>query len=349
MAFEDRQTKNGDRTAPDRRDKEADHDRNILIERNARERAANEGPDRAFGANQIVDTRPVYGPVPRPSSSYPNYQEGGPLQYGRWSPRHSNAIPEADRPIASREGPPVAPEDLEGPIHGPFLPHDPRSLSHYIHSQIQGRARPFTDRPYMHQESSGNNAADRDSSKGRLLDPNLRKSLEDAQMSHRSILGASYDSHRRTERSSPLPQAVQGASSQPVGSGRDPTIKHEFGRMFSGLGSGVGSTPVPMAPASNGSPTPNRGGNGKILALKFHWNSTDTYSDRQSRSPGAERLKRSYEMDQRADSDMVEGRLTPGLPAGRANKRNKHAHAAPHHHHHPLGQQYVLHLFTFIQ
>ncbi|PHH69287.1 hypothetical protein CDD80_6862 [Ophiocordyceps camponoti-rufipedis] len=48
----------------------------------------------------------------------------------------------------------------------------------------------------------------------------------------------------RKGRVSPLPQAVQGAQPQHPGPGAEPGIKSEFGRMFSGIGSGVGAIGV---------------------------------------------------------------------------------------------------------
>lgn len=53
-------------------------------------------------------------------------------------------------------------------------------------------------------------------------------------------------------RVSPLPQAVQGAQGRNSGPASDPGIKNEFGRMFSGIGSGVGSS----GPMGSGTSTP---------------------------------------------------------------------------------------------
>lgn len=67
----------------------------------------------------------------------------------------------------------------------------------------------------------------------------------------------------RRGRISPLPQAVQGAQGRNSGPASDPGIKNEFGRMFSGIGSGVGcsgpmgsgtSTPFPTSPKGNHEP-----------------------------------------------------------------------------------------------
>ena len=56
-------------------------------------------------------------------------------------------------------------------------------------------------------------------------------------------------------RVSPLPQAVQGAQGRNSGPASDPGIKNEFGRMFSGIGSGVGSS----GPMGSGASTPFHG------------------------------------------------------------------------------------------
>lgn len=53
-------------------------------------------------------------------------------------------------------------------------------------------------------------------------------------------------------RVSPLPQAVQGAQGRNSGPASDPGIKNEFGRMFSGIGGGVGSS----GPMGSGTSTP---------------------------------------------------------------------------------------------
>ena len=70
-------------------------------------------------------------------------------------------------------------------------------------------------------------------------------SVEDGNQSSR-LLGFLAETKRG--RISPLPQAVQGVQGKMKGPTSEPGIKKEFGMMFSGIGSGVGSnmsTPVP--------------------------------------------------------------------------------------------------------
>ena len=72
---------------------------------------------------------------------------------------------------------------------------------------------------------------------------------EELQQPNKNFLAAVLDNNKRGGRISPLPQAVQGAQGRMRGPASEPGIKNEFARMFSGIGSGVGSamsTPVPL-------------------------------------------------------------------------------------------------------
>jgi hypothetical protein len=142
------------------------------------------------------------------------------------------------------------------------------------------------------------------------------------------------DANRRTGRASPLPQAVQGVSSQPVGPGGNPGIKSEFGRMFSGLG-GIN------APSRNGTQTPSRqspfshgdtvpvGGEGYEMVMS------------RSMSQPGRRHKRVNDEEAVFDSESGDGRGTPSLGGLRSTKRSKHGNPPAHHHHHTHAHQYV--------
>ncbi|KAJ4342853.1 hypothetical protein N0V95_006793 [Ascochyta clinopodiicola] len=77
----------------------------------------------------------------------------------------------------------------------------------------------------------------------------------------KSHIGLGLEESRRTGRASPLPQAVQGAQAPPFMTGKDPGIKSEFGRMFSGLGGLGSSTPL------RGSPLPQNNHDGQEPAM----------------------------------------------------------------------------------
>lgn len=148
------------------------------------------------------------------------------------------------------------------------------------------------------------------------------RSMYGEPMQHsKSHIGLGLEESRRTGRASPLPQAVQGAQAPPYMTGKDPGIKSEFGRMFSGLGGLGSSTPL------RGSPLPQNGQEGHEPGELMR-----RISSQQGRKP-----KRVKDESGVFDDDSIDGRGTPtGL---RGAKRNKHAHPPGHHHHHAQHHQ----------
>ncbi|SMY20345.1 unnamed protein product [Zymoseptoria tritici ST99CH_1A5] len=147
---------------------------------------------------------------------------------------------------------------------------------------------------------------------------------------HRAVLNLSPELNRRG-RNSPLPQAVQGAQPRHLGpGGNNPGIKTEFGRMFSGLGSGAGSsTPGPGHPM-NGHATPSRGSPARLvdsseMSRGAPIEMDDNKGTTKTGSRGGKRNGR------RAREEVDSGRNTPDA---RGNKRSKTTHTAHHHHHH---------------
>ncbi|KAI7357033.1 hypothetical protein KC354_g10198 [Hortaea werneckii] len=103
----------------------------------------------------------------------------------------------------------------------------------------------FVDRPMTFEEHQRMEAMQRE-----------QRKESDGSAGPKPLLAHSPDIGKKG-RNSPLPQAVQGAQPRHVGpGGGNPGIKMEFGRMFSGIGSGVGST-TPNA-GQNGTTTPSR-------------------------------------------------------------------------------------------
>ena len=132
----------------------------------------------------------------------------------------------------------------------------------------------------------------------------------------KSHIGLGLEESRRTGRASPLPQAVQGAQAPPFMTGKDPGIKSEFGRMFSGLGGLGSSTPL------RGSPLPQSSQEGQEPGEMMR-----RISSQQGRKP-----KRVKDESNVFDDDSNDGR---GTPTGvRGAKRNKYTHPPGHHHHH---------------
>lgn len=138
---------------------------------------------------------------------------------------------------------------------------------------------------------------------------------------------------------SPLPQAVQGAQSQLNGPGEGPGIKSEFGRMFSGIGSGVGAMAVgASSPNVNSSqalsttPTPLlRHEASDAIAISASKIGDELKAIRSVSRGGRKARKSKQQEEVKVDSESGDGRSTPGAVGGRGTKRNK---PSGHHHHH---------------
>jgi hypothetical protein len=156
-----------------------------------------------------------------------------------------------------------------------------------------------------------------------------RRPGEEPQLSKLFLALGGPEANRRTGRASPLPQAVQGAQAQPVSIGKDPSIKSEFGRMFSGLGSGLGTnTP------SRQSPMPQNGPENLPLGPDLNDLRLQRVGSQTGRKP-----KRVKDEEGLLDSESMDGRGTPSFGGARGAKRNKYAHPAHHHHHHAHAHQ----------
>jgi hypothetical protein len=145
------------------------------------------------------------------------------------------------------------------------------------------------------------------------------------QAQQRNHLGVHQEINRKG-RSSPFPQAVQGAQSQHSGPAGEPGIKNEFGKMFSGIGSGVGSMATPGGNTSSGAQTPfsaagalRREEMEGLTPEGLHVENGAGKLARTGSSRGNRRRKLKEE-DGKGDDDSSTGRRTP---SGRAPKRAK--------------------------
>ncbi|KAK7180074.1 Rxt3-domain-containing protein [Paraphaeosphaeria sporulosa] len=201
--------------------------------------------------------------------------------------------------------PPQGPSPYGGP--GPEDMVRGRSLDHLSHRVVEQYHAPPTSDPTSTDRHKSEQLSRSLSSGGRYMyDQN------------RPFLAFGPDANRRTGRASPLPQAVQGAQAQPLSVGKDPHVKSEFGRMFSGLGGLGSSTP------SRGSPMPQ----GAHDSLPPGTDINEHLRLQRVSSQNGRKPKRVKD-EEVFDEDDNDGRNTPlGM---RGNKRNKHSH---HHHHH---------------
>jgi hypothetical protein len=165
---------------------------------------------------------------------------------------------------------------------------------------------------------------------GALGDEGRRKGSDEL-LQHRNLLSLGAEV-KRGGRASPLPQAVQGAQAPFINPSGEPGIKNELGRVFSGIGSGVGGVGgMTGAPSGSGPSTP-------LIASPFKRDSlngraangeADDKIARPMSASGTRRGRKSRDEDAQMDLDSGAG------VTGRAARRSRHLH--PHHHHH----QYV--------
>lgn len=131
----------------------------------------------------------------------------------------------------------------------------------------------------------------------------------------------------RKGRISPLPQAVQGAQPQIPGPPGEAGIKVEFGRMFSGIGSGVSGLGVP-SPVASGAQLPFQSG---AMGRREEMESMpqEVNNEAKAGSSAAARTKRrkTAKDDEARPDEESNGRNTP---LSKTKRLKTHAH---HHHH----------------
>lgn len=150
-----------------------------------------------------------------------------------------------------------------------------------------------------------------------------RRKGSDELLQHRNLLAVGAD-NKRGGRASPLPQAVQGAQAPFIGPSGEPSIKNELGRVFSGIGSGVGG--VTAAASGSGPSTP-------LISSPFKRDSltgrpaNGEVDDKLARPTSANATRRSRKSrDEDAQMELDGGASL----SGRGSRRARHVH---HHHH----------------
>jgi hypothetical protein len=252
-------------------------------------------------------------------------------------PQHREPIPahEYSRSAAPQYGGhgAYAPNEHRHPptSHPQAIPpqHSPVSASQY-EASMQERQRASE----QHQQSMYGGPSQGSSYQSQ--ESPTRRPFEDPQQmqqqaQQRSLLGV--QEINRKGRVSPLPQAVQGAQGQ-IGGPGEPGIKSEFGRMFSGIGSGVGAMGVPSPVSSHqGLPASGQLRREDLDGLQGHDSPSDKsgYGIPRSASRGGTRRRKLKEEDGRGDEESSNGRHTP---SGRGKRPKIHNHPHHHHHHH---------------
>lgn len=270
------------------------------------------------------NNRGVMGPSP---SHHNPWRQPIPEDAPRETTEHRREEPPAlYRGYGGYSAPPQGPSPYGA--HGPEDMVRGRSLDHLNSRVVEQYHAPPTSDPTSVDRQKPEQMSRSISSGGsgyRLYDQGRRMG-EDMHPA-KSLLAFGPDANRRTGRASPLPQAVQGAQAQPLSIGKDPHVKSEFGRMFSGLGGLGSSTPSrgsPMPQATQDALPPGTDLNEHLRLQRV--------SSQTGRKP-----KRVKDEEAGFDSESMDGR---GTPSGvRGSKRNKHTHPGHHHHHHAHGHQ----------
>jgi hypothetical protein len=157
-----------------------------------------------------------------------------------------------------------------------------------------------------------------------------RRKGNDELLHHRNLLGVGVDG-KKGGRASPLPQAVQGAQGQILGPAGESGMKSDLGRVFSGIGSGVGG--VNAAAAGSGPSTPMATSPFKRDSGAGRSATGETTEDVNNNRPGSATGKR--QRRSRDEDGALEGEAGFEQRAGvsRAGRRGRHMH----HHHHQYG------------
>ncbi|EQL38136.1 hypothetical protein BDFG_00516 [Blastomyces dermatitidis ATCC 26199] len=153
---------------------------------------------------------------------------------------------------------------------------------------------------------------------------------------HRSLLNLNAE-NKREGRSSPLPQAVQGAQAQIIGPAEEAGIKSELGRVFSGIGSGVGVSAAshpgsgPSTPMTS-SPFKRDGIAARSAGAEI--NESATKPARTSVPGPARRGRKPKDDDMKGEGEGSAGNRGAGTTRGRRPRHVHHHHHHGHHHHH---------------
>jgi hypothetical protein len=254
--------------------------------------------------------RPPYEPIPEQDREPPRQASNGQGYPGTTAPQYGShpayAPSEPQYPHASSSMPPQQSSVPASPYEASGQERQRLAQQQEHQRQQSMYGGPSQSAPYQSQESP------------------TRRAVEESQQmqQQRSFLGVGEIN--RKGRVSPLPQAVQGAQGQLGGPAHEPGIKSEFGRMFSGIGSGV---------SAMGAPSPvNAGAQGMPFSAPGPMRRDDLEQDspiengrgiQRSASRGGRRRKLK---DEDRDDESSTGRNTPSA----RGKRSK-----PHHHHGP--------------
>ncbi|KAH7407220.1 histone deacetylation protein Rxt3-domain-containing protein [Cadophora sp. MPI-SDFR-AT-0126] len=326
------------------REREREREREIAIqrEREQRDRAEQEYAHEMARRNA---QQAAYNRPPEPAREQHNWNRGHPEpprpEYDQPPPAERRyEYPGSTGPQYS--GPPPAYASNE-PRYGPApqptsAPHQTPPTTHYeATASLQERLRIAQQQQQQQQQEQQHRLqyGGPPPAQYQTHESPQRRPVEDSQQLQQQRNFLNVQELNRRGRASPLPQAVQGVQGQLNGPGSEPSIKNEFGKMFSGIGSGVGAAmgvPSPVSAGPQGMPFSNSGQLRRedLESLQDSPVETGAHKIIRSASRGGRRRKLKEE-DSKGDDESSTGRRTP---SGRGKRAKTHHHHHHHHHHH---------------
>ncbi|EGD87232.2 hypothetical protein H112_05769 [Trichophyton rubrum D6] len=206
-------------------------------------------------------------------------------------------------------------------------------------SPVMSRSRPPPSNPPRIFSPTPGSTGPQSSFGGSFADEERARGGTEEPPHHKNVLNINAEA-KRGGRASPLPQAVQGAQAQIIDPATESGIKSELGRVFSGIGSGVGvsssaslggsgpSTPLSSSPfkRNHGDRPMNSdlNGEGSFGAGK----GTES-------APGSVRRGRKVkEEEAREDGEGIGAAARGGVARRGRHVHHHHHHHGGHHHHH---------------
>lgn len=210
-----------------------------------------------------------------------------------------------------------------GPRQEPTLSGDASPATHRSHSSRPYSPTPRSQMSFAHASSAAEEQQQQPRGGG-----------VEASLQHKNVLHVNTEG-KREGRVSPLPQAVQGAQAPLLGPPGEGGIKNELGRVFSGIGSGVGASAAgPVGGSGSSTPMPSASPFKSVSARSEPIDGDLGGAGKPARtgSGAAKRNRKNKAEDGKAESEASsahrDGASTQGTPAGRGGGRHVH-----HHHH----------------